>query len=130
MSEAAGTGEVLDTVEVRGIRARGRHGVLGPERELGQVFVVDVVLHLDTRPAAASDDLADAVDYGVVARRVHDVVAGEPVDLVETLAQRVADTCLTDQRVRRVDVAVHKPHAPVTVPFEDVVVRISREASP
>ena len=120
----------LDTVEVRGIRARGRHGVLAPERELGQVFVVDVVLHLDTRPAAASDDLADAVDYGVVARRVHDVVAGEPVDLVETLAQRVADTCLTDQRVRRVDVAVHKPHAPVTVPFEDVVVRISREASP
>ena len=116
----------LDVVELRGLRARGRHGVLPAERELGQVFGVDVAMHLDTRPAAASDDLADAVDYGAVAQAVHAVVAGEPVDLVETLAARVAAAVLADHRVRAVDVAVHKPSAPVAVPFDDVVVRVHR----
>ncbi len=124
------TSRAPDRVEVRGIRATGYHGVFAFEREQGQEFVVDVVLHVDTRPAAASDELSDAVDYGVVAQRVHDVVTGEPVDLVEALAQRIADTCLTDPRVQGVDVAVHKPHAPVQVPFDDVVVRIRRAASP
>lgn len=118
----------LDRVEVRGIRAAGHHGVFAFEREQGQDFVVDVVLHVDTRPAAASDDLSDAVDYGAVAQRVHDAVVGDPVDLVETLAQRIASLCLEDARVRAVDVAVHKPQAPVKVPFDDVVVRIHRDA--
>lgn len=124
---AGGAGD-FDRVEVHGIRATGHHGVFAFEREQGQEFVVDVALHLDTRPAAASDDLADAVDYGVVAQRVHDVVTGEPVDLLETLAQRVADACLREAGVRAVDVAVHKPQAPVKVPFDDVVVRVHRVA--
>jgi len=118
----------LDRVEVRGIRATGHHGVFDVEKEQGQEFVVDVVLHLDTRPAAASDDLSDAVDYGVVAQQVHDVVTGPAFDLVEALAGRIADVCLADARVRAVEVAVHKPHAPVQVPFDDVVVRIRRAA--
>lgn len=117
----------LDRVEVLGIRATGHHGVFAFEKEHGQEFVVDVVLYMDTRPAAASDDLGDAVDYGSLSQSVHDVVTGEPVDLVESLAQRVADVCLADRRVRAVDVAVHKPQAPVQVPFDDVVVRIHRE---
>ncbi len=116
----------LDAVELVGLRARGRHGVLAAERELGQVFVVDLVLHLDTRAAGASDDLADAVDYADVATRVHAVVAGEPVRLLEALAARIADAVLADVRVRAVDVAVHKPQAPVPVPFDDVVVRTHR----
>ena len=117
----------LDTVAVQGIRVRGTHGVLRVrERSRGRTFVVDVVLHLDTRAAAASDDLAAAVDYGTVAASVARVVAGERHDLIETVAQRVADTCLVDARVRLVDVAVHKPQAPLDVAFDDVVVRIRR----
>ena len=119
----------LDVVELRGLRVRGRHGVLPAERDLGQVFGVDVTMHLDTRSAAASDDLADAVDYGAVAQAVHAVVAGEPVSLLETLAARVADAVLADHRVRAVDVALHKPSAPITVAFDDVVLRVHR-ASP
>ncbi len=119
---------MTDVVELRGLRARGTHGVLAAERVLGQVFVVDLALHVDTRRAAASDDLADAVDYGAVALQVHAVISGEPVDLVETLAQRVADAVLADPRVRAVDVAVHKPSAPVTVAFDDVVVHITRSS--
>jgi len=118
----------LDRVELHGIRATGHHGVFAFEREQGQEFVVDVVLHLDTSAAAASDDLADAVDYGVVAQRVHDAVATDPVDLLERLAQRIATVCLDDGRVRAVDVAVHKPQAPVQVRFGDVVVRIHRRS--
>ena len=119
-------GRPLDQVVLRGLRVRGRHGVLDAERELGQEFVVDVVLHLDTRAAAAGDDLTRTVHYGVLAEQVAEVVAGEPVALVETLAQRVADVALVPDPVVAVDVTVHKPQAPVTVPFDDVEVRIRR----
>jgi dihydroneopterin aldolase len=119
-------GRALDTVALRGLRVRGRHGALAAEKSLGQWFVVDVVLHLDTRAAAAGDDLAATVDYGTLAERVSAVVGGEPVDLIETLAQRIADVALEAGAVQAVDVAVHKPEAPVTVPFEDVVVSVRR----
>ncbi|WP_460460295.1 dihydroneopterin aldolase [Angustibacter peucedani] len=116
----------MDRVALQGLRARGRHGVLGHEKALGQVFVVDVVLHLDTRPAAADDDLTRTVHYGELAEQVVAVVAGEPVELVETLAQRVADVALAYELVEAVDVTVHKPSAPVEVPFDDVVVAVRR----
>lgn len=116
-----------DRVELRGLRARGRHGVLAHETALGQVFVVDLTLHVDTREAATTDDLTRTVDYGAMAVDVVAVVTGEPVALVETLAQRIADVALRPERVLAVDVSVHKPEAPVTVPFDDVVVTIHRE---
>jgi len=125
-ADAAGA-PALDRVELRGLRARGRHGVLAHETALGQTFVVDLTLHLDTRPAAESDDLEQTVDYGAMAVAVVAVVAGEPVALIETLAQRVADVALGPERVRAVDVSIHKPEAPITVPFDDVVVTIHRE---
>ena len=121
-----GEGRPLDQVVLRGLSVRGRHGVLDAERELGQTFVLDVVLHLDTRAAAADDDLTRTVHYGVLAEQVAAVVAGEPVALVETLAQRVADVALVPEPVVAVDVTVHKPQAPVPVPFADVEVRIRR----
>jgi dihydroneopterin aldolase len=120
------TAAETDRVALLGLRGRGRHGWFAHETEQGQTFVVDVILHVDTRPAAASDDLADTVDYGEVGRAVLGVVEGEPVRLIETLAQHVADVCLADVRVRSVEVVVHKPEAPMTVPFDDVEVRIIR----
>jgi dihydroneopterin aldolase len=117
---------MTDRIELRGLRAHGRHGVLAHERRDGQVFVVDVALDVDTRPAAASDDLADTVDYSTLATRLAGVVGGEPVDLIETLAQRLADVCLADPRVTSAVVSVHKPSAPVDVPVEDVVVTVTR----
>ena len=117
-----------DRIALVGLQARGRHGVLASEREAGQVFGVDVVLALDTRPAAASDDLADTVDYGALALDVVAVVEGEPVDLVETLAQRIADVCLLDPRVQWTEVTVHKPAAPIDATFSDVALTIHRSA--
>jgi dihydroneopterin aldolase len=115
-----------DRIALRGLRVHGRHGVLPEERENGQDFVVDAVLKLDTRAAAASDALGDTVDYGTLAQRLADVVAGEPCDLIETLAQRLAEVCLADERVFEVEVTVHKPQAPIEVPFEDVAVTVVR----
>jgi dihydroneopterin aldolase len=123
----AEAGEPLDRIELRGLSGRGRHGVLASERALGQRFGADVTLHLDTRAAAESDDLGSTVDYGALARRVVAVITGDPVDLIETLAQRIAEVALAHDRVRAVDVSVHKREAPITVPFDDVVVTIHRE---
>jgi dihydroneopterin aldolase len=100
--------------------------VFPEERERGQTFVVDVVLGLDTRPAAADDDLTKTVHYGIVAEEVVALVEGDPVDLVETLAERIAAACLRHERVEEVEVCVHKPEAPITVPFDDVTVTIAR----
>jgi dihydroneopterin aldolase len=119
----------MDRLEVRGLRVFGRHGVLAEERRDGQIFVVDLALELDTRAAAASDDLADAVDYSTLAGRVEAIVAGDPVNLIETLAQRVADVCLADPRVGAVEVRVHKPSAPVGVAVDDVVVTVRRSSA-
>jgi dihydroneopterin aldolase len=116
----------VDRLALRGLRAHGYHGVLERERVEGQTFVVDLVLGVDTRAAAEADDLTRTVHYGVVAEEVVAVVRGEPVELVETLAQRIADTCLGHPAVREVEVVVHKPDAPITVPFDDVTITIKR----
>ncbi|MDK1341777.1 dihydroneopterin aldolase [Streptomyces sp. 378] len=116
----------MDRVALRGLKARGHHGVFPKEREEGQTFIVDLVLALDTRPAAADDDLAKTVHYGIVAEEVVAAVQGEPVDLVETLAERIAQVCLKHEVVQEVEVCVHKPDAPITVPFDDVTVTITR----
>jgi dihydroneopterin aldolase len=115
-----------DTISLRGLRGFGRHGVLESERRQGQPFLVDLVLTLDTVAAAGSDDLADTVDYAAVAREVLAVVEGEPVALIERLAQQVADVVLTHARVSAVEVTVHKPSAPLAVPFDDIAVTIRR----
>jgi dihydroneopterin aldolase len=116
----------MDQIALTGLRVWGRHGVLAQERRDGQDFVVDAMLTVDTRAAAASDDLGDTIDYAGVADRLAAVVAGEPVDLIETLAARLADACLQDERVISVRLTVHKPAAPIPHAFADVAVTVVR----
>ncbi len=115
-----------DRIALRGLRVRGFHGVLPAEREQGQDFLIDAVLSVDVREAAASDDLEDTVDYGGLALALAEVVAGEPVDLIETLAERLAAVCLADPRVGTAEVTVHKPSAPIPLAFDDVAVTVTR----
>ena len=117
---------MTDRIELTGLTVRGYHGVLAHERTDGQDFRIDVSLAVDTAPAAASDDLADTVDYGGLAARLAEVVAGEPVNLIETLAERLAAVCLADLRVSAAIVTVHKPSAPIPLAFADVAVTIRR----
>ena len=114
------------TITLTGLRVRGHHGVYGFEREQGQDFVVDVVLELDLAPAARTDDVADTVHYGELAEALVKIVAGEPVNLIETLADRLASACLADSRVGAATVTVHKPGAPIPHEFADVAVTIRR----
>ena len=116
----------LDRVTVHGLRGRGRHGVFEREREVGQIFLVDVTLGIDTRKAAATDDLADTVNYGEVSEKIVALIEGEPVNLIETLVSRMADMCLEYPLVEEVEVTLHKPDAPITVSFEDVTVTVVR----
>jgi dihydroneopterin aldolase/2-amino-4-hydroxy-6-hydroxymethyldihydropteridine diphosphokinase len=124
------TGQRDDEIRLRGLRIRGRHGVLPEEREQGQDFVIDLDLGLDLSLAGRSDDVADTVHYGELATRIAEIVAGEPVDLIETLAERIAAAVLEDRRVLRVRVEVHKPQAPIPVAFDDVSVSLVRSGSP
>lgn len=115
-----------DQIAIIGISGTGHHGVLAHERAIGQEFVVDVVIDVDTLMAAQSDQLADTVDYSVVAREVYELIVGPAVDLIETLAELISDACLAHRAVLAVEVRVHKPQAPIDVPFRDVEVRIRR----
>jgi dihydroneopterin aldolase/dihydroneopterin aldolase/2-amino-4-hydroxy-6-hydroxymethyldihydropteridine diphosphokinase len=115
-----------DAIVLTGLRVRAHHGVFDFERENGQDFVVDVTAHLDLSPSAASDDLARTVHYGELANEIADAVRRDPVDLIETVAERVAGVVLAHAPVHSVEVTVHKPDAPIEVPFGDVAVRILR----
>ncbi|TWS20553.1 dihydroneopterin aldolase [Tsukamurella asaccharolytica] len=117
---------MADRIELTGLRVRGNHGVFEHERRDGQEFVVDLVLWVDSRPAAASDDLADTLDYGALAQRAHEIVAGEPRNLIETVAAEIADDIAADEKVYAVEVTVHKPSAPIPLAFADVAVTARR----
>ena len=117
---------MTDQLALRGIEIHAHHGVFDFERRDGQVFVIDLLLGIDTRPAAASDDLDRTVDYGTLVDAVRSAVENDPVDLIETLAQRIADVCLAEALVDWAEITVHKPHAPITTTFADVALTIRR----
>lgn len=122
---------MADRIELRGLTVRGHHGVFEHERTDGQDFVVDITVWIDLAAAAASDDLADTLDYGALAQKAADIVAGPPRDLIETVSAEIADAVMADTRVHAVEVVLHKPHAPIPLTFNDVAVvaRRSRRGS-
>ena len=115
-------------IRIEGIEVFAYHGVLPEERVQGQTFRIDVDLVPRSDRACDTDDLADAVDYGAVAARVAALATGDPVDLVERLAELIARDLIAAFPVERATVAVHKPNAPIPVPFGDVVVTVTRTA--
>jgi dihydroneopterin aldolase/2-amino-4-hydroxy-6-hydroxymethyldihydropteridine diphosphokinase len=117
---------MTDRIVLQGISARGRHGVLDFEKADGQDFVVDVTLEVDLRRAGRSDVLAHTVNYAEVAADVVSLITGPSLDLIETLADQIAVAALRRPLVQAVEVTVHKPQAPVGVPFGDVRVVVER----
>ncbi|MCU1558841.1 MAG: folB [Microbacteriaceae bacterium] len=127
MSGAAGIDRhMADSVELTGLRVFAFHGVFEEEREAGQEFVIDVKLSLDLGPAASSDDVAQTIHYGELAEAIAAAVQRDPVNLIETVAQRIVDLVLAFPLVMLVTVTVHKPSAPIAVPFDDVSVTLTR----
>jgi 7,8-dihydroneopterin aldolase/epimerase/oxygenase len=115
-----------DRIAIRGLTAYAHHGVYAFERRQGQTFRCDAVLEVDTAPAARADDLERTVNYAELAQALYTALSTEPVDLLETLAQRLADVCLGYELVDAVEITVHKPEADLGVPFDDVTVTIRR----
>lgn len=118
-----------DRLALRGMRFSGRHGVHLVEKERPQTFEIDLILHADLGRAAISDDLNDTIDYGPLYELVRDIVEGPSVDLIETMAGRIADAALaaTDPSlVDAVEVRVRKPEAPLPGDFETVEAAITR----
>ncbi|WP_370544340.1 dihydroneopterin aldolase [Frondihabitans sp. VKM Ac-2883] len=115
-----------DRLTLTGVRATGHHGVFDFERVDGQEFVVDVVVEIDATAASSGDALDQTVHYGVLAEQIVHDIEHEPVDLIETLAERIAATVLSHRAALRTTVTVHKPGAPITVPFADVSITIER----
>ena len=113
---------MTDRIELRGLTVRGNHGVFDHERRDGQDFVIDITLWIDLAAAAASDDLNDTYDYGVLAQRAADIVGGPARDLIETVSAEIAEDVMKDERVQAVEVVVHKPSAPIPLTFSDVAV--------
>ena len=121
---------MTDELALTGLECWGHHGVFEHERREGQQFVIDLVLGIDIAAAAAADDLSQTVDYGSLALSVKAAVENDPVDLIETLAHRIAEVCLLDSRVEWVRVTVHKPDAPIDATFADVALTIIRKGRP
>lgn len=116
----------MDSITITGLSLHGFHGVYPQERRDGQLFLIDLTLDVDFSRAAETDDVSHTVDYSVVVDLVAGIVQGEPVNLVETLAERIARAVLALPLVHHVSVTVHKPHAPLGHPVSDVQVQISR----
>src|SRR5262249_52480709 len=118
-----------DRITLTGLRVHGYHGVYEHERSTGQEFVIDATVWLDLT-AATTDELSATLDYAALAARAAQIVAGPPCNLIETVAARIATDVLLDQRVRAVEITIHKPHAPLTYPFTDISVTTHRTRSP
>lgn len=112
-----------DEIRLRGLRAFGHHGVFDHERDDGQEFVIDVDVRMPLGNLA--DDIDNTIHYGTLAESIVVAVERDPVDLIETVAERIA-TIVLDAGADSVRVEVHKPNAPITVPFDDVSVVIER----
>jgi dihydroneopterin aldolase len=117
-----------DFISIKGLRGIGHHGVFEEERTRGQEFIVDVELHFPLEEAGKNDDITKTVDYGLIAIVVNKHIIGEPVNLIETVAQNIATEILENKLVQKVVVTVHKPNAPIAVDFSDVCVTISRKS--
>lgn len=114
-------------VGIRGLEVGGRHGVHDAERVLGQRFVVDIDMMLADDRSSMTDDLADTVDYAVIADDVAEIVSGEPVALLERLCRVIADRVLREPVVRAVTVTVAKPHVAIRHVLDDVSVTLHLE---
>lgn len=115
-----------DSISLIGLKAWGYHGVLASERETGQEFIVDVELSMDLRDAGKTDLLDATLDYSIIATEVVEIIKGKPFDLIEKLAEVIAASCLSHHQVDAVKIKVHKPSAPISVEFNDVIVTIQR----
>lgn len=118
----------MDKINIKGLICFGNHGVLKEEQVLGQKFVINATLYLDAQGAAMSGNLENTVNYAEICHRVKSFVEGNTFELIETLAEKIArDLLRTYTILKKVDIEVQKPWAPIGLPLDTVSVEITRE---
>ena len=117
---------MMDKITLSGLKFWGYHGFLPEEKVLGQHFIIDLVMEADLQPAGKQDDLSLTINYGAVYEVIKAVVEEERYDLIEALAERIAQKVLAGFAVITVTVTVNKPHAPIPGNFDNVAVEIRR----
>lgn len=117
-----------DLITLNRIHGFGFHGLFECERKNGQDFFVDLILSVDLAPASISDSIEDTVNYGLITDLVVEEITTNPVNLIETLAGRIARRVLNEHsKVKSVTVTVHKPQAPVGAKLQDISVSVNRQ---
>ena len=111
-------------IQIKGLRVYGYHGVLEHEREEGQYFIVDASIKVDVERASATDDISNTVSYAEIAQLIAENVRNNPVNLLETLSQRLADEVLAASGpwAKKVKITVSKPDAPIDLYLDTVSV--------
>jgi dihydroneopterin aldolase len=117
---------MVDVIHLSGVEVFAHHGVFPEERENGQRFVVDLDVEYDASLAATSDNIANTINYAQLAKLVHDEVAGEPQDLLETVALRVLKKVFDFPLALHAILTIHKPDAPMPVSVGGVSITMSR----
>ena len=112
---------MADRIELKGLKAYGYHGVFAEEKANGQEFLCDITCWLDF--SGVGDDLTRTVHYGELTQLAHDVLVGPSKDLIEAVANEIADKALAEfPPLLAIEVTIHKPNAPIPLPFDDVAV--------
>lgn len=116
-----------DLISIKGIKGFGYHGIFDFERRDGQEFFVDIEVVINLQDASKSDDLQDSIDYGLLTTIAREEIEGEPLNLIERLAGRIADRIMGQfPQAKSVSITVHKPSAPVSEDVTDIAVTINR----
>lgn len=118
-------------IEIRGLRVYGYHGVMEHERQDGQYFIVDAIIKVDSERASATDEIANTISYDEIAHLISENVRNKPVNLLETLSQRLADEVLfaASPWAKKVTITVSKPDAPIDLYFDTVAVTAKAKRS-
>jgi dihydroneopterin aldolase len=119
-------------IRIRGLRVYGYHGVMEHERDQGQYFIVDATIKVDAQRASSTDDISNTVSYAEIAQLIAENVRNNPVNLLETLSQRLADEILfaASPWAKKVKVTVSKPDAPIDLYFDTVSVTAKAKRKP
>jgi dihydroneopterin aldolase len=118
---------MTDIIFINGLSLHAYHGVMPHEAKVGQTFTIDLTLEIDLAPAARSDKVADTVSYDRVVACVSETFCAQRYKLIEAAAGQVAEAVLgAFERVRKISVTIHKPHAPIAATFSDVGVTLVR----
>lgn len=117
----------MDKIQLNKMEFYGYHGVFPEENQLGQRFIVDLTVHVNLKRAGQTDDLNHSINYAELYTICREIVEGDPFQLIEAVAEKIADSLLIHYRdINSCTVKVIKPDPPIKGHYESVAIEITR----